>query len=205
MSTYKLYYLPYYIRGEPLRLLLTHAKVDFEDLTDFGSYKHLMPNGQVPVLELQDGTKLFDTVALLNFLAKRHGYYPKDDIIAAKSDALMLMYNNDYFKKLHFPFFLKDEAKEAPLAELMTALPEFLAKLETNLGTGTKFLYGDELTVADFFIGSFYTDTFANKSLGLVPEFYAACLEKAPLFAAYGERFVEANKEYLDTRKQYPI
>ena len=87
----------------------------------------------------------------------------------------------------------------------MVALPEFLAKLEENLAAGTKFLYGDELTVADFFIGTFYTDTFANKNLGLVPEFYAECLEKAPLFKAYGERFAEANAKYLETRKQYPI
>ena len=60
----KLYYFDIYGRAEPLRILLKHAKQEFEDVRfEFGEFKILKEEmgdrfefGQVPVLEMPDGS-----------------------------------------------------------------------------------------------------------------------------------------------------
>jgi glutathione S-transferase len=52
------------VRGEPIRMLLSHAGVKYEDkkisMEEWPSQKASMPNGQMPALELDDehSTKL---------------------------------------------------------------------------------------------------------------------------------------------------
>jgi len=52
------------VRGEPIRMLLSHAKVKYEDkkisMEEWPSLKKSMPNSQMPALELYDehATKL---------------------------------------------------------------------------------------------------------------------------------------------------
>jgi len=61
-NEYIFYYFPVMVRGEPIRMLLAHAKVKFEDkkisMEEWPSQKSSMPNGQMPALELRDGRKL---------------------------------------------------------------------------------------------------------------------------------------------------
>ena len=61
-ESYTLYYFDAMGRAEPIRLLLNHAGVDFTDKKftrdEWGSNKKSMPGKKVPVLELDDGTKL---------------------------------------------------------------------------------------------------------------------------------------------------
>ena len=56
----KLTYFGVYARAEPVRMLLAHAKVEFEDeritFEQWGALKATMPNGQLPVWE-ENGKK----------------------------------------------------------------------------------------------------------------------------------------------------
>ena len=61
----KVYYFGIYGKGEPIRMLLTKAGVPFEDVRlTMDSFKELketgvLAHGQVPMVELDNGTKLF--------------------------------------------------------------------------------------------------------------------------------------------------
>ena len=58
-NQYTLHYFNLYVRGEPTRMLLSHAGVPFEDkryeFSEWPAAKPTMPNQQVPCLELPDG------------------------------------------------------------------------------------------------------------------------------------------------------
>lgn len=85
----KLYYFDVYGRAEPIRMLLNHAKVEFEDIRlteeDFAKLKREgtvpMEFGQVPVLEYE-GKHYCQTQAIIRALGKFHGYYPEDPYVA---------------------------------------------------------------------------------------------------------------------------
>ncbi len=79
----KVHYFDSFGRGEVFRLLLTLAKVDFEDVR---YTKETWPEakasgkfefGQVPAVEI-DGVFYTQSHATLRFLGKKYGYYPED-------------------------------------------------------------------------------------------------------------------------------
>lgn len=49
MAEYKFYYFPFYVRGEPIRMMLEHAGVQWEDVKvtfdQWPALKPTMPNG----------------------------------------------------------------------------------------------------------------------------------------------------------------
>ena len=67
------------------------------------------------------------------------------------------------------------------------------------------FLVGDKLTIADFWIGGLYTNYLANDLNTYAKDEFANLLSKHPVFEAYGKRYAEANKAFLESRAQYPI
>ena len=70
----KLYYFDLYGRAEPLRMAMVYCGVQFEDVRLTGdSFKTLKESGSlefgsVPMLELDDGTKLVQGGAILEYL-----------------------------------------------------------------------------------------------------------------------------------------
>ena len=81
-------------------------------------------------------------------------------------------------------------------------VPNFLKHVEGRLAN-SKFLVGDDLTIADFWIGGFYTNYAANPIV-YAPERWSALMDKHPNFKAYGERFKEANAKWLSSRPPAP-
>ena len=85
MSAIILYYFDVYARAEPLRIILNHAKVAFEDVRlngeGFAALKaeKNLEFGQIPALEI-DGQLLTQSAAILRYLGKQHGYYPADPL-----------------------------------------------------------------------------------------------------------------------------
>lgn len=91
----KLYYFDLYGRAEPIRVLLNHASLDYEDVRVTGptwaelkADKEKCVYGQVPVLEVE-GKFLAQGTAILRFLGTKYGYYPKDAEHAYQVDQLI--------------------------------------------------------------------------------------------------------------------
>ena len=75
----QLIYFDLYAKAEPIRLLLNHAKVAFEDVRMTGNMwaerKANIPAGQVPVWITDDGKVYNQSHAILRALGIEHGYY----------------------------------------------------------------------------------------------------------------------------------
>ena len=139
-------------------------------------------------------------------LGRKYGYYPKDPMQAFECDELIALYQG-ILGPVYTPHFQKKaDRKEAMVNEVFDrVVPKFLQEIDPKCGGDTKFLLGDKLTIADFWIGGFYTNYAANPNIDYAPERWAALLEEYPNFKAYGERFTEENKAYLKKRPSYPI
>ena len=209
MSEYKFYYFPLYGRGEPIRMLLTHAQVPHENIVvtfqQWPEYKPGMPNLQMPALEMGDGKRIGQSNAILRFLGMRHGYYPKDPMEAYKSDMLCDAFA-DVGGVIYKPHFAKPEEKDALIAEIFDKLlPKFLDLVEPICNEGHKFLVGDTLTCADFWIGGLYVNYINNSAITFGQDKFATCLDNYPGFKAYSERFVAEMADYLSKRPACPV
>jgi len=82
----KLYYFDLYGRAEPIRMALSKAGVEFEDIRltgqawlDFKASNKL-EFGQMPGLELEDGTMLVQSTPILNYVGRKYKLVPEDDL-----------------------------------------------------------------------------------------------------------------------------
>lgn len=190
-------------RAEPIRLLLNHAGVQFTDkrfnMQEWRTNKKEMAGKKIPNLELDDGTKIGQSVAILRYLGKKYGYYPEDPLEAHKVDYLIDCYN-DKFLGIALNSALPLQLIESPFSiPSNKAIPQWLDFLEPYLDNG-KFLCGDKLTIADFLIGGLYVNTIINDKALFGKEKWTELMKEYPNFKNYGERFREANEQYLDAR-----
>ena len=143
--------------AEPARLALVIGGVAFEDerlnrdemmaLREAGK----LPWGQLPLCTVDGSTVFAQSPAIATYCAKLAGLYPEDPIAAARVDEIVHFLNQDVRERCIAPTMREPdpEKKKALRAELQeTKLPEKFAMLEKRLEK-TKFLCGDELTLAD--------------------------------------------------------
>ena len=84
---FELVYFDLHARAEANRMVLAHAKADWNDRRVGGdSWKALKesgvcPNGQIPVL-FHKGKVMNESMAILRYLGKVLGYYPEDAFAA---------------------------------------------------------------------------------------------------------------------------
>ena len=81
-------------------------------------------------------------------------------------------------------------------------LPKFLADVESTLGN-QKFICGEQLSIADFYIGNLYVSWLVNP-LAYEPERREALLQQFPKYTAYGKRFEATMGPFLKKRKACP-
>lgn len=207
---YTFYYFNLYVRGEPVRMLLSKGGVAFEDKRiDFGEWPALkagMPNGQVPALKLDDGTIMGESLCIIRYLAQTHGFYPNDPREAAIVEEGMEAYQ-DLIGKIYKPFFASSEAEKEGLINGIfdNTMPAYLKAIDGELTKGTFYGGLSKITAADFCVGGVYTNFAANPNVGFAKEKWAALLEQYPNFKAYGERFSAEMKAYLSSRPAAPI
>ena len=97
---YKVHYFPLHVRADGIRAMLATAGADWEDnaitIPEWKAMKHTcgFPNKQVPCLELEDGTKMGQSNAIIRFLGHKLGYYPSDPMQAYLVDQHMDDYND---------------------------------------------------------------------------------------------------------------
>jgi glutathione S-transferase len=88
----KVHYFSGYGRAEAIRMLLAHAKVEFEDVHyTFETLPALKETGnlefgQVPAVEI-DGKWYAQSTSILRMLGKKYGYYPDDAFEAWRVDS----------------------------------------------------------------------------------------------------------------------
>ena len=162
----KLCYFDIHGRAAPIRMLLAHKGIEYEDeRLSFEAFGALKAAGKVKALPVweEDGKIFNESKALLRFLGTRHGYYPRDVNIAWQCDALV-----DYFPALVEKFnkhFLSEEFPEEVLDDFKETMDKLMEKCETQLTKhGKKFLVNENLTIADFMIFGNIASWFCNDS-----------------------------------------
>ena len=201
------YFDGFYAKGDAIRMILAKGKVAWEDnriaYADWPNHKASMPNGQVPAIELEDGTKRGESKAIIRYVAMKNGFYPDDPWEAAVTDEAIDTWS-EILAKTYPPAFAQDEETKAKLIDAcFEAHGKFLKAFDAQFAKG--FLCGDKLTAGDFCLGSFYTNYYANPSVGFAADRWKALLDEHPNFKAYGEKFAAELADYLSTRPSYAI
>ena len=208
----KVHYFDAYGKAEALRMLLAHAKLEFENV----HYTHAtLPEakdsgnlefGQLPVLEI-DGKFFAQSQATLRMLGKQHGYYPADAYEAWRVDSILDAIN-DLSNSMAKAFYTADEeAKKAEFAKIYTeVLPKWLFVINKRVESNSdhKHIVGDKLTIADMALASLAYSTFLN-DLSLYKQPLLEQVEKFPVLLAYFVRLGDNFKEHLATRNKTPM
>ena len=165
----KLYYFDIYGRAESIRFLLSHAKVEYENVNAGPIMADLKKDklefGQVPLLETADGHSFVQSWAILRYLGRTYGYYPNEAELAWKIDSTIDAVE-DYFAA-YFKFnFESNEEKKAIFKEAwLKNLPIWVAAIEKRLeANGGKYIAGDKITIADFAIGAVAFNLLLNEA-----------------------------------------
>ena len=173
-SNYKVHYFPGYGRAEALRMLLTHAKVAFEDVFYGEGHNNWADAkasgrfefGQLPVLEGPSGKLYAQSAATLRYLGIKYGYYPVNDAELAWRIDSTLDSQEDvvqaYYKAAYNP---SEEAKAEGLKNFYaTTLPNWFKVLDKRIQANAphKYIVGDKITIADFSLGAWANGTYLN-------------------------------------------
>ena len=207
----KLIYFPVSGRGGAIRVLLGHAKAEYENeevnFQEFGARKAAgeFINGQLPVW-IQNGKQYNESLAILRFIGAQHGYYPQDHEHAWQVDA-NIDFMADFIGKF-YPPHMKNEHTE----ESIKTYEENLTKIVTFLGkqlekTGSRMLVGDKFTIADAYVSNLLFTYVYNDSLGGGAQYSdkgKAIIEANAAFHKYVKTLQEEElKDWLATRKHY--
>lgn len=157
----KLTYFNLKALGEPSRLLLSAANVEFEDVrVDFKDWPALKPKtpwGKLPVLE--DGDLILSqSLAILKYLALKFGF--AGDVENAKLDEYVGAMN-DFRQELTAFGTEKDEVKKAEKGKKLKeeTQPFYLSKFNEILEKNGKYLVGSKLSYADIYVAHFIQNT----------------------------------------------
>mmetsp|Transcript_23863 Transcript_23863/g.18215 ORF Transcript_23863/g.18215 Transcript_23863/m.18215 type:complete len:210 (-) Transcript_23863:77-706(-) len=207
----KLYYFDMYGRAECMRLLMTHAKVPYEDSPVTKEIiAKMAAEGQlefdkVPAIE-KDGKFYCETKAMLRFMGKKHGYYPEDPMAAWRVDSIMDALD-DAHQSLVKVFFSQneEEKKEAGIKATTEVLPKFLSKLDKILAANVTqdYLVGDKITIADFFVGSWVYSMIRNPN-NPGHAMLGGLLDPHENVKKWADNFAKVNEERLSSRPAKP-
>ena len=146
----KLYYFDLYGRAEATRHAFTLAGVAFEDIRVSGdSWKELKESGKcefgsVPMLELDDGTRLSQSLPILRYVVKAYGgdkiIQGGDALAEWNADSLFAYWREDFIDKKFAPLIFKyvfnpnaDAAeRDAEFEKIIAEVPDVLAKMEAR-------------------------------------------------------------------------
>ncbi|KAK3236989.1 hypothetical protein CYMTET_52902 [Cymbomonas tetramitiformis] len=152
--THVIVYFGVEARGEPIRIALHAAGVEFENrVLTFDEFKadkeEKYPTG-LPVLILPSGDSVSQSVAILRYVGKLGDLYPTDPVEALKVDEVMDFVQDIYTKCPHDA----DEEKKKSLREVYAAgqMKVFFNALDCRFAANAgPFFSGDKLSIADLF------------------------------------------------------
>ena len=189
-----------------MRLLLSHKGVKYNDyrieLKDWASMKSQLNGFSLPVLEFPDGRMFNQGQTIMRYLATKYGYYPKDIAMQYDHDRICDDFY-DIFGKVSAPALMKGPEQDAACQEAITCFRKFFKTIETRLQRGP-FLFGNQLTAADFWVGAIYVN-YACNDMAYGRAEWAQLLKDCPVFERFGKAFVAANSKHLSTRPMAPF
>lgn len=154
MTSYKLTYFNFDGgRGEPIRIALHAAGIEFDDerlsFEQFSEMRQGTPFNALPVLNI-DGADVTQTNSLLRYVGKMAGLYPTDDLQALYCDEVMSAFEDVNHHVGRTLFLQGDElrlAREQLVDGWLTTFVKGLDKLLVR--GGGKYFADNQLTVAD--------------------------------------------------------
>ena len=155
----KLYYFDAPARGEMIRLILRHAKVDFEDIrvkySEWPALKEKMSLKQMPVYECC-GEQMPQTDAIMQHLSIKYGYLPLDP---EKMYRVLFLAGTvkDFFEgfvRFFYGGFPEEKKKKLEEEYYAKSVPLYFQLIESRLkeNDSADFLVGKQYTMADFYI-----------------------------------------------------
>ena len=144
-----------------IKLLMSHLDIEceWEHINILGGGTHtdeflaMNPNGKIPVMELPDGNYLWESNAILNYLAENTEYLPSDHFLRAK--VLQWQFFEQYSHEPYIAtarFIVKylgrPKKHEAALQAKKASGYKALQVMETHLEQHD-WLVGKQMTIAD--------------------------------------------------------
>ena len=154
MPNYKLTYFDFDGgRGEPIRIALHAAGIEFEDerlsFLEFGEARGNMRFNAVPVLEI-DGAQVTQSNAISRYIGKMAGLYPTDDLQALYCDEVLESLEDLSNHIVQTIGLEGDELQQAREALAEGRMPVFLKGLDALLTRGGGEYFADgRVTIAD--------------------------------------------------------
>ena len=160
MENVKLIYFNANGRVGLIRAMLAHKKIPFENIMytmeEWPSKKDNYEFKQLPQLEV-NGKKLTQTIAICLYLARQLDLYPKDIYLQYHVDSLLAC--RDDITRLYRKVWGKEATKEE-YKQYKEMIILYLKRIEgryKELGSG-KYYLGNDLSVADFFLGCMFKE-----------------------------------------------
>jgi len=158
------------------------------------------PNGKVPVLETPNGKFIWESNAILRYIArldKSRGLYGRDPVEEAQVDQWIDWFATNYEKDFYLATspntgrnlqLTKEEQKQA-----LERLLEGFKVLENHLRLNTT-LVGNRITIADISIAAILTiafrfvwdEKFRNKNIPNITRWYEYLINQEPFKKVYG-------------------
>merc|ERR1711953_1227913 len=159
MVKVKLTYFNIMGRAETLRWLMLYGGQDFEDhrieFSEWPQIKQKMKTGQVPLLEY-DGEEMYQTMAIMRFLAKEFNLYGKTNKDQYKADMIADCVGDFLATYVKFKTE-KDEDKKSEMIKTWCdeTAPKFFSLMEGFMkDNGGKCLVGDCICYVDIFLSA---------------------------------------------------
>ena len=122
-------YFPLHAKGEPIRMLLKHKGVSFNDnvitFEQWGELKQTMPAGQVPTFQESNGKVLNQCAAIMRLLGRKHGYYFDDNQEEAFNVDWALETHQDFWGSMTYKLFLNGETDQEKITTGVNAFEKF--------------------------------------------------------------------------------
>jgi len=144
-------------RAEISRLILAHAKVDFEDerieISKWPAIKASMsPPATVPILELENGVQIRQSLAIAKYLAREYGLAGASNLEMAFVEQVMDTMAIDVQNSLYKVTFFRDPIKT--LEQVKEETKENITPSMNFVESVIKkpFVLGDKISAADLMI-----------------------------------------------------
>ena len=208
----KIHYFDVYGRAEMSRMALHYCGVAFENVNhageDWAAYKPTTEFGQMPILELDDGTQLAQSQCIFNYICDKwggeKGLTPTDPLVRYNGECTVAVLHDDFvMKHIMAAWFMPDG--EEKVAKFANAIGVEWPKTAAHLGRRVPaegFLCGATLSRYDILFASFFINMVRNKNFKN-QEMAAAFWAGTPAnVQAYIERVEGVFADYLAARPQ---